>query len=66
MALLSLFTRVYIRVIHQAWGQNVWILDRFSSAFLLTQTDFMEVDVNKNAKKNEASIQPPWPHKLGQ
>ena len=56
-------------VFEQARGHDVWILTKlfFVSAcvhvFFLMARD--EVQVNKNAKRKKASIQPSWGHPWG-
>ena len=52
--------QVLYSVIDQAWGQDGWILPKF---FFCVFMDRDEVEVHKNAKKNEANIQPSWPNK---
>ena len=54
----------YVWVIDQVWGQDGWILAKFSFAVFM---DRDEVEVHKLAKKERGQyIQPPWPNKLGQ
>ena len=43
-------------------GQDGWILASFFFFFFAFFIDLNFVSVHKNAKKNLANIQPPWPH----
>ena len=48
---------VYIWVIDQAWGQDGWILIKFFSACLLTET-VSSREIHKHAKKKERGQYP--------
>ena len=57
------FEKFYICVIdHFLFGQDGWILAILFCVFI----DRDEFEVNKNAKKSEANIQPSLLNKLGQ